>query len=351
MQRFIRYLYEYEQARRLRNVGFVKVEQEDEVCTVHIHGKGFRMKGKQRLEVSLFYLDGEECVGIWQGTVENMNPAINYQLRYTREDTGVPENFERIDGILLEDIDGRRYAAVWDDLPVNPGRMRFLKPVLPQPEEPIPPFPENTPEEVTDLDDIEREMPEEITDLDDIEREMPEEVTDLDDIERMTPEEITDLDDIEREMPEELTRPEEECWPEEKAIPSQQPLFGAVSEDTDLRGRDYPYRCTKMQRQDLAKLPRCEWKLANNRFLLHGYFNYHHVVLIDDGNELRLGVPGIYHSQEARAAEAFGFPEFIEAENVEIDRSNEEEHADERFGYWCRKVRGECRRTTKVDSK
>ena len=81
LQRFIRYLYEYEQARRLRNVGFVKVEQEDEVCTVHIHGKGFRMKGEQRLEVSLFYLDGEECVGIWQGTVENMNPAINYQLR------------------------------------------------------------------------------------------------------------------------------------------------------------------------------------------------------------------------------------------------------------------------------
>ncbi|MGN1377000.1 MAG: DUF6128 domain-containing protein [Dorea sp.] len=337
MQRFIRYLYEYEQARRLRNVGFVKVEQEDEVCTVHIHGKGFRMNGEQRLEVSLFYLDGEECVGIWQGTVENMNPAINYQLRYTREDTGVPENFERIDGILLEDADGRRYAAVWDDRPVNPGRMRFFKPVLPQPEEPVPLLPEN--------------MPEEITDLDDTENVEPEEITDLDDIENVEPEEITDLDDIERVTSEELTRPEEEVWPEEKAGPSQQPLSDAVSEDTDLRGTDCPYRCTKMQRQDLAKLPRCEWKLANNRFLLHGYYNYHHVVLIDDGNELRLGVPGIYHPQEARAAEAFGFPEFIEAENIEIDRGKEEEHADERFGYWCRKVRGACHRTTKVDSK
>lgn len=296
MQRFIRYLYEYDQARKLRNVGFVKVEQEDEMCTVHIHGKGFRMKGEQRLEVSLFYLEGEECIGIWQGTVENMNPAINYQLRYTREDTGIPENFERIDGIILEDADGRRYAAVWDEQQVNPGRMRFFEPVLPQPEELVPITLENTPEEITDLGNIEN------------------------------------------------------VQLEEKAEPSQQPLHDAVSEDTKIQETDCTYKCIKMQRQDLAKLPRCEWKYANNRFLLHGYYNYHHIVLIDDGNETKLGVPGIYHPQEARAAEAFGFPEFIEAEKVEIDRSREEEYPEERFGYWCRNVRGMCQRTTNVDS-
>ena len=96
MKRFIRYLYEYEQGRRLRNVGFVKVEQGDEDCVIHIHGKGLHMKGEKRLQLYLFYEEGDGCVGIWQGTVDNVNPAINYQLYYTKEDTGVPENFRRI---------------------------------------------------------------------------------------------------------------------------------------------------------------------------------------------------------------------------------------------------------------
>lgn len=40
MKRFIRYLYEYEEGRRLRNVGFVRVDQEETVTTVQVHGKG-----------------------------------------------------------------------------------------------------------------------------------------------------------------------------------------------------------------------------------------------------------------------------------------------------------------------
>ena len=45
LKRFIRYLYEYEQGKRTRNVGFVKVEQEERESTVHIHGKGLRLSG------------------------------------------------------------------------------------------------------------------------------------------------------------------------------------------------------------------------------------------------------------------------------------------------------------------
>ena len=32
-------------------------------------------------------------------------------------------------------------------------------------------------------------------------------------------------------------------------------------------------RYEKIQRQDLSRLPRREWRLANNSFLLHGFFN------------------------------------------------------------------------------
>ena len=128
MKRFIRYLYEYEQGRRLRNVGFVKVEQGDEDCVIHIHGKGLHMKGEKRLQLYLFYEEGDGCVGIWQGTVDNVNPAINYQLYYTKEDTGVPENFRRINGVILENESGHKYAAVWDDIPVHVYQIRVWSP-------------------------------------------------------------------------------------------------------------------------------------------------------------------------------------------------------------------------------
>ena len=128
MKRFIRYLYEYQQGKRLRNVGFVKAEQGEDDCTLHIHGKGLHMKGERQLALYLFYEDNGECTGIYQGTVDNVNPAINYRLYYTKEDVIVPEHFRMINGIILESETGRRYAAVWNDSPVDVGHMRVQRP-------------------------------------------------------------------------------------------------------------------------------------------------------------------------------------------------------------------------------
>ena len=54
MKQFIRYLYEYEQGKRVRNVGFVRVEQTEEATLVHIHGKGLRIAGNRQLEALPF---------------------------------------------------------------------------------------------------------------------------------------------------------------------------------------------------------------------------------------------------------------------------------------------------------
>ena len=78
MKQFIRYLYEYEQGKRVRNVGFVRVEQAEEATLVHIHGKGLRIAGNRQLGLYLFYETDKECVGIPQGILENVNPAVNY---------------------------------------------------------------------------------------------------------------------------------------------------------------------------------------------------------------------------------------------------------------------------------
>lgn len=256
MKRWIRYLYEYDQGKKLRNVGFVKVEQGEGECAVHIHGKGLHMQGENRLNLYLFYEENEECIGIWQGTAENVDPAINYRLYYTKEDTGKTENFEKIRGIVLLSEAGRRYAAVWDDQPAHVETMRIWK------EEP------------------QRE-----------------------------------------EAARQEEEPEQEDVVEREIKPEQEENLSRI-------------HCVKIQRRDLARLPRCEWKLANNSFLLHGCYNYHHLAFLEYKDQLWLGVPGIYHPQEARAAEAMGFPEFIYRKDT--DASSEEE---EDFGYWCRRVK------------
>lgn len=269
LKRFIRYLYEYEQGKRLRNVGFVKAEQGMDECVLHIHGKGLNLNGERVLKLYLFYVDSGECVGIWQGDAEHVNPAINCRMYYTSKDTGGQENFSRIDGVILETTDGRRFAAVWDDTPLNIGNMRIWSP--------------------------EEEM--------------------------VSPEETIQED------------------PKEEDTPVEQKVSEEEEKETVAAERKQGFSCQKIQRNELAKLPRCEWKLSNNSFLLHGYYNYHHLVLLDDGEWLRLGVPGMFHPKEAKAAQAFGFPEFIRCGDIEVELEEEEREEEEKFGYWCRCVK------------
>ena len=49
-----------------------------------------------------------------------------------------------------------------------------------------------------------------------------------------------------------------------------------------------------------------------------------------------LGVPGIYHPREARAADLFGFPQFTRDYADTIGLSGDERSDGEDFGHWCR---------------
>ena len=98
----------------------------------------------------------------------------------------------------------------------------------------------------------------------------------------------------------EEAEPEALASEEETDIPEEMPR----QERPNRTGGDPPIgslRCIKIQRRDIAQLKRCEWRLANNSFLLHGYYSYHHLLLIQEGEKCWLGVPGIYHPREAQA--------------------------------------------------
>ncbi|MGN1267124.1 MAG: DUF6128 domain-containing protein [Dorea sp.] len=303
MKRFIRYLYEYEEGKRMRNVGFVKVECDYEVCTVHIHGRGLRMGENRKLALYLFYEEDGQCVGIWQGETQNVNPAVNFRLRFTPQDTGRPENFDKIKGVILENMGGSQYAAVWDDMPVNVNHMIRWEPSATEHDTQTP---EEIPAEQSQMQEVEQSDSQEM---------MPEPLELQSESVELETEEAEDMDLVTD------VRMKIEEMQMEKA-------------ETMRR----PYKVSKIQRRDLVKLPRCEWRLSNNSFLLHGYYNYHHLILMEDGNVWRLGVPGIYHEKEEKAAKAFGFTEFIPKEELDVTLA-EEEREEEQFGYWCRRIR------------
>lgn len=287
MKRFIRYLYEYENGKRIRNVGFVKVEAGNEETTLHMQGKGFHESGDQKIVLYLFYEENGEIIGIRQEDIRLTGPVLSYHQIYTANDVGVPGNYSKINGILVETESGRRIAAAWDDRPVDVGRMREF---LPQ------------------IDDLQ---------MNTLGREDEKTGRSTPENEEMRPEDI----DSGRE--------------DEKAghnAPEQQKIRPT---EVEISRPQY----TKIQRQDISKLPRCEWRLANNQFLIHGYSNYHHLILLEEENVLKLGVPGIYHIKEAEYAEMFGFGEFLSVDELGILSDVTEERTEEQFGYWCRTVR------------
>lgn len=279
MRRFIRYLYEYEQEKKMRNVGFVKVEQDVDQCVIHVHGKGFRMEeNAQGLRAYLFWNTEDKCIGIPQGVTEVPGPAVNWQLGYTPEDVGKKENYNLVNGIILKDVNGHWYAAVWNDDVVNVCRMEMWK---------------------MEEDSVQGEEP---------------------------------------ECKKGLAQDEEpEC--KKETLQDEESESGKLEDDLEkeacLGGK-----VRKIQRKDMVCLPRCEWRHANNSFLIHGYYNYHHLILTVRDDRLKLGVPGVYHPQEEKAAESFGFPEFIPAEELDLKLTDEEKNDREKFGYWCRDIRG-----------
>lgn len=85
----------------------------------------------------------------------------------------------------------------------------------------------------------------------------------------------------------------------------------------------------KLEPKDFIILSGKYQHLVNNSFLLHGFYNYRHVILGKEGEVYYLGVPGVFYEREKMVALMFGFEAF------ECDSG--ESKAGE-FGYYLRKV-------------
>ena len=315
MKRFIRYLYEYEGNQKKRNVGFVKVEQDGKETTISVHGKGLCGKSNENISCYLIKLDSEmgNILFVPAGEIQigmiSCGGCFCYKEEliragYGKTEQSVGQTCEKKDdicGLGLGDPKEAFYVALWNeemygDLDI--ARAKVFREF----------DSDKTAGESKSIKNIDEKEAEVETQFGDDE----------------------ETENLEEEQPEKKEQETVEESSEKKDLKKD-------DRDTDLQ--NFRRQIMKIQRGEISILPRCEWKLANNNFLLHGYYNYRHLVLIDEGNQLKLGVPGIYHEREARAAATFGFPEFIAEADVNVTLEPQERNENQQFGYWCRQVR------------
>ena len=98
---------------------------------------------------------------------------------------------------------------------------------------------------------------------------------------------------------------------------------------------DYFYDCIEVTPQMLSRLPLKDKEIINNSFLIHGYYNFHHLLfgrVCDNENNTNyfIGVPGMYCNRERYMASMFGVSNF--------KKSHRSDYNNPYFGYWYQEI-------------
>lgn len=280
------YLYEYDNTKRTRNVGFIRVTHRFRSCILQIQARGLPLRESSSLELIAFYREQDRLFGAVAAAPDRCGKTLS--LRLTVSETSFPDSrpLSRIDGFILR-IPGSSLHLFWMAsaffFDVKSDMLR-----LPAEE---PPAEESAPP----------------------------------------------ADAPEANVP--VAPPAEE-----PASPADTPEAPSTEEPASMEpsvesaeSASCPH-VKKIRRSDLSILPRRFWHLADNSFLLHGCRSYGHLLLIEEDGRMWLGVPGIYDAHEARAADLFGFPRFTRAYVSAAGLSKEERNDGADFGHWCRCV-------------
>lgn len=261
MKRFITYLYEYNRRQRLKNTGFIRVDERKGFVNMQVCVRNY-IRSHEKGKVYVF-IGEKDLLRIELGEIAVLNGQGDVQLQFDADDI-------MDSGYILEDIVGMGVvfpnngylASCWKDEAAEAiasgGYEMFT-------------------EEVVNLP-VESNVQKEST----------------------TAPQLPEL--REQELLEETSvRVEETPAPSGDLITYQ-----------------------KMELKQIRQLPSPNWYLCNNRFLLHGFSNYGYLVLkktVEVDNEVAwLGVPGIFEKPEMVMAALFGFSKF-ETLPVEISEA------------------------------
>lgn len=283
--RMVTYLYLYEGNMKTRNVGYAKIEKRDAQCRVEIHMKNTGLIDNN-VPVYFYTQNDGGFPGILLGSINLVRGAGDFkELLDSANLVNSNYSISNIKGIFLPISDHEMILSQWDDDSFD--RNAFLTD-----ESPVSP--------VIDIKAAEAAP---------VLSDAPSETSEFASTETATEKSIV---------------PPSPRWDFiMKNFPSIAP-FPTVDS----------FQWVRLELKDLRLLPKSYWYLGNNSFLLHGFFNYHHLLLgkKEDTQSCQwfLGIPGVFQNPERVMATIFGFPEFRSASESDTKLNQ--------FGYWLRSL-------------
>lgn len=333
--RFVSYMYVYENNTKVSNNGFVRVETKDHRCFIYIHMKNLFTDAGQPLKVYMVRRRNQLLEGIFLGDMNTQKQPAEFFYQTT------PDNIEHsgtrltnMAGIIVFGENGKQYGTCWDDdnLDMNAfvpaGQMRasvdMEEEIL---QETTAAKNESTAQE-TIISKENSEAQKTITSKESSETQNPPVASSSD----VSAEEITAapcfggvpelsdlipaLSNLKNTVSKKYTLPERL----ERVIAQAEHMYPFEDDTMDT--------CVRLDLQDIGLLPVKFWMYAGNSFVLHQYYSYRHLLLCKThAGQYLLCVPGLHREKDRYMAENFGFSDF---KPIHADAQNH----DNDFGYW-----------------
>lgn len=293
MERFITYMYAYENRTKGRNVGFVKVECRKDTCALEIHIRNLgRFSGKCRT----YLLMDENVIGVELGTMiisYGQGQAIYYFDRNDIEQSGY--RLEQVKAVRVECGSQEFLASCWSEEAGN-----WI--------------------------------------AQDISAFMKSENMQADNVVNSNMAQLNNMADQNTNGKQNNNMPHNSVYNPARANQQESnaqfnPGYynsesGNLSQLENTASQSPQPQIDRIDLADIRRLFPTKQYYANNSFVIHGFMNYSHLIVKTEDNKKYLGVPGIYEKPEEMMAKLFGFTEFVD------EKTHSESQTEGAFGYW-----------------
>ncbi|MBA4689070.1 MAG: hypothetical protein H2184_18240 [Candidatus Galacturonibacter soehngenii] len=335
-QRFVSYIYLYDRGIKVKNSGFAKIECKDNILRIKMNLKGVFNNIYEKWTVYLLVEENQEMLGIYTGDLKGKGNSAEFQVVCSAQNLNkTTKSFQDVKGLAVISSGNKKYATFWKETNITIESFREYTEEKDKNQKRILNFRTDKKQENKYLEAMSVE--EEAKDKEEksakkseetkvsekkLEKVLTTEVVDMVDKpevnysqSNLTIEEAQKIPEFEPEPKIELEVNLNENW--NKLIQQYKSLNPFSDQDIE---------CIRIELKDLKILPKSQWGLSSNSFVLHGFYNYQYLILGRIKERFIIGVPGIYCNKEKLVAGLFGFNDFRPAQVSEYKTG--------RFGYW-----------------